>query len=356
LEEKKLKKLGQDHIMSHGKFSADFNETRSIMLHSQWEAECCKLKSVKSKEHGKRKSTSVESTAARDQCFHEGTPLEKKLHAVADLRNNEENEGGVSGPCLQQNLQFMVERFNEQSQRRRYIHMNRLSEEARSQHLSLDHNDHRSRRITIPGGRGEDRLRNTLARRTARSRPFKSAIFSEDSGFPDRDNLQEMNIQCVHCEALHFQAEKKSRSNEFDQCCNFGNGGDPFIFPVMRELFEGDTQECREFRANIRNYNNAFAMASLSAKVSLPRGPGPYCFRIHGQVYHTLHRLASSQQRPKSYAQLYFLDSEQACRERLAHPANRGCSRATMLRIQQGLNLVNPFIHSFKMMAEVIAE
>ncbi|VDO52101.1 unnamed protein product, partial [Heligmosomoides polygyrus] len=83
LEEKKLKKLGQDHIMSHGKFSADFNETRSIMLHSQWEAECCKhfqLKSVKSKEHGKRKSTSVESTAARDQCFHEGTPLKKKLH------------------------------------------------------------------------------------------------------------------------------------------------------------------------------------------------------------------------------------------------------------------------------------
>ncbi|VDP07688.1 unnamed protein product [Heligmosomoides polygyrus] len=86
LEEKKLKKLGPDHIMSHGKFSADFNETRSIMLHSQREAECCKvqenphdaagrvtLKFVKSKEHGKRKSTSAESTAARDQCFHEGT-------------------------------------------------------------------------------------------------------------------------------------------------------------------------------------------------------------------------------------------------------------------------------------------
>ncbi|KAL6731027.1 hypothetical protein Aduo_001940 [Ancylostoma duodenale] len=62
----------------------------------------------------------------------------------------------------------------------------------------------------------------------------------------------------------------------------------PQFSPGLRDLLEQKLEDGRDLRANIRRYNNAFAMASLSAKIELPRGSGPYCFRLHGQAYHTL--------------------------------------------------------------------
>jgi hypothetical protein len=42
----------------------------------------------------------------------------------------------------------------------------------------------------------------------------------------------------------------------------------------------------RNFRENIRSYNNAMAFASMGADIVSPSSNGLYCFPIHGQIYH----------------------------------------------------------------------
>ena len=67
--------------------------------------------------------------------------------------------------------------------------------------------------------------------------------------------------------------------------------------------------EAKHFRQNIRAYNNALAMASFGADIQTPPGRGPYCFRIHGQIYHRIGDLHPPTGMPRSFGQLYILDT-----------------------------------------------
>ncbi|KAL6739676.1 hypothetical protein Aduo_013104 [Ancylostoma duodenale] len=61
------------------------------------------------------------------------------------------------------------------------------------------------------------------------------------------------------------------------------------MFPAeIRHLFEGQDERSRHFRTMIRNYNRGLAMAPMTANVAIPRGGGPHCFRVHGQIYHSI--------------------------------------------------------------------
>ncbi|EYB97071.1 hypothetical protein Y032_0143g2372 [Ancylostoma ceylanicum] len=56
------------------------------------------------------------------------------------------------------------------------------------------------------------------------------------------------------------------------------------LFPVkIRHLLEGQDECSRHFRTMIRNYNSGLAMASMTANIDIPRGGGPYCFRVHAR-------------------------------------------------------------------------
>jgi hypothetical protein len=57
-------------------------------------------------------------------------------------------------------------------------------------------------------------------------------------------------------------------------------------------------------------------MASRQAKYEVPPGRGPYCMRIHGQVFHHLGGLRSTNGNAK-YSQIYILDAAQALAQRL---------------------------------------
>ena len=78
----------------------------------------------------------------------------------------------------------------------------------------------------------------------------------------------------------------------------------------------------------IRNYNSALAFASVGATTSLTPGNGPYCFRIHGQVYRNTSALAIKHHVEKSsYAQLYFIEAEQAIKVKVFYEVKRACDR-----------------------------
>nr|GEY35420.1 hypothetical protein [Tanacetum cinerariifolium] len=57
----------------------------------------------------------------------------------------------------------------------------------------------------------------------------------------------------------------------------------------LLDLFRNDDVASRNFLKNIRMYNMMFAFTSMGGKVdhTVIRGKGPYCFRLHGQNYHS---------------------------------------------------------------------
>ena len=88
--------------------------------------------------------------------------------------------------------------------------------------------------------------------------------------------IGQMSNPCPYYSALIFP-------NESLNCCHSGKVQlTTDAYPdELRSLFTNT-----EFLKNICLYNNIFAFAPLGAKLSPPPGYGPYCFRIHFQVYH----------------------------------------------------------------------
>ncbi|KAL6419581.1 hypothetical protein ACFW04_011319 [Cataglyphis niger] len=101
-----------------------------------------------------------------------------------------------------------------------------------------------------------------------------------------------MNVSCSHCNAKHFSSEKISnRGNSFHNCCNHGAVYlEPFPqFPqFLRSLFNGSHAKSNNFFKHIRrSYNSLFSFTSFNVNLVNfeNRRPGPYCFKIYGQIY-----------------------------------------------------------------------
>ena len=110
-----------------------------------------------------------------------------------------------------------------------------------------------------------------------------------------RSYLGPMNLECPNCHALHFAAEKLSRSTrnnlKFGMCCLTGQIDLPLFPPTpreLRDLFDGTSPHSLEFKTNIHQYNITFAFTSLGVNVncSVLDGHGPYAFRISGELHY----------------------------------------------------------------------
>ncbi|KAL6742312.1 hypothetical protein Aduo_015474 [Ancylostoma duodenale] len=97
-------------------------------------------------------------------------------------------------------------------------------------------------------------------------------------------------------------------------------------------------------------------MASMGAQLDTPRGSGPYCFRIHGQIYHSVGPLTPAQGIPPQYGQLYILDTDDAAAERMGNPANVHCDPIVMQRLTTWFHANNEYARTFKMMGDVIRD
>ncbi|VDO19376.1 unnamed protein product [Heligmosomoides polygyrus] len=84
-------------------------------------------------------------------------------------------------------------------------------------------------------------------------------------------------------------------------------------------------------------------MASTTAQLDSPRGCGPYCFRVHDQIYHrigALHPLAGN---PPQCAQVLIKDTEEEAAELAGRDVNRECDRATFPVFHQLLQTVQAY-------------
>ncbi|KAK6021781.1 hypothetical protein OSTOST_12541 [Ostertagia ostertagi] len=146
---------------------------------------------------------------------------------------------------------------------------------------------------------------------------------------------------CEHCGAHHFLCEVKPQHPDlFFECCDLGR--------FNLNFFEEFPDRLRKL-----SFNSALAMASMGAQIDTMRGRGPYCYRIHGQIYHRIGPLHPREGELRQYGQIYILDTEMAADRRLGDPRNVDCDPELMRSLSELLSEVNVYAQSFKMMSEV---
>ncbi|GFV76525.1 helitron_like_N domain-containing protein [Trichonephila clavipes] len=105
------------------------------------------------------------------------------------------------------------------------------------------------------------------------------------------------------------------------------------------------------FMKNIMSYNSARSSASMGAQIVPPSARGAYCFRIHGQIYHSNSYLHPAQAVEENFAELYVLDSELANCQRMER---REWSNLELMRsIDEVIRRVKRFAFAYTVMWEL---
>lgn len=116
-------------------------------------------------------------------------------------------------------------------------------------------------------------------------------------------------IECRFCKAKYWTAELNSRKI-YSKCCHNGKVSLPHLqeAPVLlKNLLSQNNPEAINYRKHIREYNAALAFASMGANIKAPSGNGPYCFRIHGQIYHMVSPLYANTNTEPAYGYTYLI-------------------------------------------------
>lgn len=178
----------------------------------------------------------------------------------------------------------------------------------------------------------------------------------EDSPSFLRHYLGQMDIECQHCRALHWAAEKLAKKGEngqaeFSGCCHHGQIQYPENREPMpaelEELLFGNTPEAQHFRENPRRYNSILQLASSKSDFADDRNlSGIQSFVLRGSVHHRIgHMLPEEGEQPK-FAQLYCFDTENELENRcsLFHSVRT----EVLASLQHMLHRDNRLVQAFK--------
>ena len=187
---------------------------------------------------------------------------------------------------------------------------------------------------------------------------INSHLNIEKSNIISEHYIGKMSLECDHCKAKHFVAEKLvNKGNSFNDCCNHGKVQLKSIPMVnkLRLLFENNDSMSNILFERIRAYNNSFAFASLNANLVKfgTNRQGPYCFKIQGQVYYHINTaLFPENNESPCFGQLYILDPSEASSHRLEY--NDQLNSNLLLMLDKIIRDHNIFAQSYQMMYEEI--
>ena len=171
--------------------------------------------------------------------------------------------------------------------------------------------------------------------------------------------LGKMEHKCVHCKALHFEAEriKSSKSDEWEfmLCCR--NGAIELRFPHCDQnilnFFKNKVN-----RKKGRKYNSALAFTTNSGVTELYQGNnrGIDTFVINGRLGHVFrNNLAPEEENQLRNSQLYIYDHSEQIIDGI-HGVFQDLNRDTLSMLKQTLEDIKPFVQEFKNKREVIRE
>ena len=101
-------------------------------------------------------------------------------------------------------------------------------------------------------------------------------------------------------------------------------------------------------------YNSSLAFTSLCLTQQEFRfkNPGPYCYRINGQLYHAISQMQPEQGKPPAFSQIYIYDQEHELDNRMK-PFS-GLDASLLLDLQQMIKSVNPYAHTYLQVGETL--
>lgn len=220
----------------------------------------------------------------------------------------------------------------------------------------------RSQQRNITGQRRRDNIRQAVQNLRSPNEELEQLVetctykIALTNARVQQHSLGEMLLKCQKCGALHFKDEQKGRGEGFSSCCHKGKVN----LPPYREshyiqsLLNGANHMSKNYKDNIRSYNSALAMVSTQAKIEEHNGGGPFMYKVHDTMYHSIGTLQPSEGNHPTYAQIYIYDVETAVQERMLNKANGSCSTELMYILTQHLVEINPYAQVFRMMSSVL--
>jgi len=183
-----------------------------------------------------------------------------------------------------------------------------------------------------------------------------------DASAPGRWDCGKMDTICGFCNAKMWIRERSAKStnnnSQFSLCCENGKILLPNLPATPQELevlLTIKESSAVKFRDQIRMYNSVLAFTSLGAKVdeSVTRGPGPYCFRIQGELYHKIGSLCPAEGQRPQFAQLYIHDTKYEHQNR--HVVMPSLKPTTLDWLLTMMYNINPYVEMFKMARDMMA-
>jgi len=243
---------------------------------------------------------------------------------------------------------------NEAKMKKQMSRKKRISSESTAEKiekLSLRrNNEQRKRKIDFKSIIPERRVKTKRSKLTIGS--FKGQLI--ESTIKDHF-IGELCVICPHCKSKNFSNENKYFSN----CCRKGKLSmlSSVNYPnFLMNLLCGKDGRSIQYRTSIRKYNSCFAFASFGAQIQSFKTPGPFVFKIHGQIYHQFGALKNKEDEIPKYAQLYVIDTEEANNFRLKLKSNSSLKKCVLEEIDNFIRENNPFVKLFKNMKDVEAE
>ena len=163
-------------------------------------------------------------------------------------------------------------------------------------------------------------------------------------------DLGQMDEQCSECGAWMFPWEtNKVKDDEkiFSLCCSYGKyklPPQPEFPELLQRLMTGDDSECREFRAHIREYNNALSFASrgFSGRPFVFNNTrGPPVFKVSGQMFHCMGNVLPSEGKSPKFSQMYVFDEDYELENRMNNVS--GLNKNTLKNLQEMIHQYNAF-------------
>ncbi|KAH9536339.1 hypothetical protein CY35_17G102200 [Sphagnum magellanicum] len=153
-------------------------------------------------------------------------------------------------------------------------------------------------------------------------------------------------------------ANSTNNNPQFSLCCENGKVLLPNLPATPQELevlLTSKERSAVKFRDEICMYNSVLAFTSLGAKVddSVTGGPGPYSFRIQGELYHKIGSLCPAEGQRPQFAQLYIHDTK--CERQNRHAVMPSLDPTTLDRLLTMMYNINPYVEVFKMARDMMA-
>jgi len=152
----------------------------------------------------------------------------------------------------------------------------------------------------------------------------------------------------------------KSRNNnpQFSLCCENGKVLLLNLLATSQELkvlLTIKESNAVKFRDQIHTYNSVLAFTSFGAKVdeSVIGGPGPYSFRIQGELYHKIGSLCLAEGQRTQFAQFYIHDTK--CEHQNHHVVMPSLDPMTLDQLLTMMYNINPYVEVFKMARDMMA-